>query len=151
MATRNFIGRGWVFPIRFDQRTGGIKKDVGTGINQQLARVRQSLQHIMGIRKGEVFMQRRMGSTIRDLIFQLDTMNIEQLFQFAATQAIEDEEYGEPRVVVNRVGVLLDRTTGIADADMDVSLRASNVPGNLVFPFYTSETERAAAERNLEA
>jgi phage baseplate assembly protein W len=151
MALRNFIGVGWVFPVRFDSRTGGIKKDTVVSLDQQLQRVRQSMQHILGIRKGEVFLQRGLGSTVRDLIFQLDTFNLEQRFEFAATRAIEDKKFGEPRVVVNKVSVLLDRQSGAANADMNVQLRASNVPGNLVFPFYIDEDERGSAQQVVGA
>jgi phage baseplate assembly protein W len=142
MALRNFIGVGWMFPIRFDSRTGGVKKDGTVSLDQQMQRVRQSLQHILGIRKGELFLQRGFGSTVRDLIFQLDTFNLGQRFEFAAIRAIEDEKFGEPRVVVNRVSVILNRRTGTAEADMDIQLRTSNSPGNLVFPFFVDETER---------
>lgn len=152
MALRNFIGVGWLFPVRFDSRTGGVKKDGNVSLDQQMQRVRQSLQHILGIRKGELFLQRGLGSTVRDLIFQLDTFNLGQRFEFAAVRAIEDEKFGEPRVVVNRVSVLLDRGTGVASADMSVQLRSSNVPGNLVFPFYVDETERGnSAQPAVEA
>ena len=149
-ATRAFIGKGWKFPIRFDPRTGGVQKDGPPGIEQQLGRVRQSLQHILGIRRGEMFLQRGFGSTVRDLIFQLDSFNLQQRFEFAAVRAIEDQEFGEPRVIVNRIEVNLERRSGIASADADVTLRTSNIPGNLVFPFYVDEAERNAAERLLD-
>jgi phage baseplate assembly protein W len=146
MALRNFIGTGWLFPVRFDSRTGGIKKDSTVSLEQQIQRVRQSLQHILGIRKGEVLLQRGLGSTVRDLIFQLDTFNLGQRFEFAAVRAIEDEKYGEQRCITNRVSVVLDRGTGQANADMSIQLRNSNTPANLVFPFYVDEAERGSAQ-----
>ena len=81
------------------------------------------------------------------MIFQLDTFNLGQRFEFAAIRAVEDPKFGEPRLIVNRVSVFLDRRTGVADADMDVQLRASNTASNLVFPFYVDESERGSTQQ----
>ena len=149
MAVRDFVGRGWSFPFRFDPSTGGVSKDRGSGADQQLNRVRMSLQQIIGVKRGEMMLSRRFGSTVRDLIFNLDTFNLQQRLQFAVGRSIQDRRFGEKRVFISRLTIELDRSTAIAEIILDVVLRATNVEGNLVIPFFLAGQERAAVERAL--
>lgn len=150
MANRDFIGRGWRFPFRFDPRSGGVAKDQGEGTNQKLSRVRQSLFLIISVRKGELYFSRRFGSRMRTLIFGLNTANLMQRIKFEVFAAFEDRDFGEHRAFIDRVSILLpDRVRGRASADVSVGfvLRNTNAEGNLVFPFYLTGSSRTAAER----
>lgn len=149
MAVKDFIGRGWSFPMRFDPQTGGISKDRGTGEDQQLKRVRMSLQQIIGVKRGEMMLSRRFGSTVRNLIFNLDTFNLQQRLQFAVGRSIQDSRFGEKRVFINRLTIELDRSTAVAEIILDVVIRSTNVEGNLVVPFFLTGQDRAAVEQTL--
>lgn len=96
-------------------------------------------------------MNRGFGSSVRDLIFQLDSFNLTDRVNFAVTRAMQHRRYGEQRIFVNSMTVKLDRTTAAADIDMQAVLRSANVESNLVFPFYLRDDERLAAERDIEA
>lgn len=149
---RDFIGRGWSFPFGFSARTGGVLRDEGRGVQQQLERIRDSLQQILGVRRGEMFMVRRFGSNMRDLIFQGIDGPLVEAAEFVATRAIEDEEFGDKRIFINRLSV--DRDTVTVSAiivRVNYTIRSSNVEGNLVFPLYLESTERLAAESNLQS
>lgn len=150
MATRNFIGRGWSYPFRFDRRTGGVAKDQGEGEVQQLQRIRMSLRIIIDIKKGELFFNRRFGSRFRDLLWSLRTANLKNRIRFEVLSAFEDPGIGERRAVINRVDVLLPGVNGRAQVEVTFLLRRVNVEGNLVFPFFLTEQERSAAERGLK-
>jgi len=146
VANRDFIGRGWRFPFQFDERTGGVAKDEGDNTDRQLTRVSWSIQQIIGVRQGEMLLSRRFGSRFRDLVFQLTTANLAQRLEWAAIKALEDREYGEHRAFIDQVRVKLPGSDGKADIDVAFVMRASNVPGNTVFPFYLQGTARESAE-----
>ena len=152
VATRDFVGKGWRFPFRFDPRSGGVSRDQSSSDIQQLNRVRQSLFAIINTRKGELYFARRFGSRIRDLIFTLNTSNLGQQLQFRVLEAIEDPEVGENRVFINSVQTAPVRAAdgGVADVRIDFVLRDVNVEGNFVFPFYLTDAQRQAAERGLK-
>jgi len=149
MATRDFIGRGWAFPFRFDAVSGGVAKDVGSGQAQEFSRVRWSVWNIISTKKGELFMQRGFGAAVRDLMFQPDTSNFAEKFDFSVQLGLEDEAYGEHRAFYDSATPTLDRNTGVASIDIEMTLRSRNVSENLVFPFYVAGGERAAAEENI--
>jgi len=149
MAVKDFIGRGWIYPFRFDATSGGVAKDRGTGRDQKLNRVRMSLRQIVGVQRGEMFMQRRFGASARSLIFQLDTRNFAQRLEVAVTRGITDSSFGEKRIFLEKMSVSLDRQTAIANILLDVVLRSSNVKGNLVLPFYSTDDSRPAVDRTL--
>ena len=149
MAVKDFIGRGWIFPLRFDPTSGGVAKDRGTGRDQKLNRIRMSLRQIIGVQRGEMFMQRRFGSGARDLIFALDTRNFKARLEVAVTRGITDKQFGEKRVFLEKMDVSLSRRTAVANILIDVVLRSSNVKGNLVLPFYLTDDLRPAVERTL--
>lgn len=108
-----------------------------------------SLQQIIGVKRGEMFMQRKFGSGVRDLIFQMDTFNLEQRVQLSVTRAINERRFGEKRVFLNQMAVSVERGTGVANIIMDVVLRTSNVQGNFVLPFYTSAADRPSVNQVL--
>ncbi len=149
MAIKDFIGRGWLFPLRFSPSSGGVAKDRGEGSQQRLNRIRMSLQQIIGVKRGEMFMQRKFGSGVRGLIFQMDTFNLKQRVEFAVTRAINDRQFGEKRIFLNQMAISVDRATAIANIIMNVVLRSSNVAGNLVLPFYTSDADRDSVNQIL--
>lgn len=151
MATsRNFVGSGWQYPFGFDPRTGGVLRDEGAGDRQQLNRIRDALQQIIGVEKGEMFMVRRFGSGMRRLLFAANDLTLRQMIEFGVNQAVDDEEYGERRIFIENIKIdtFADDRSRV-DVRIRFQLRSSNVDGNLVFPLYLTTSERAAAERGF--
>ena len=149
---RDFIGKGWSYPFRFDPRTGGVSKDVGDGTAQKINRVRMSLFIIVSIKKGELYFGRRFGSRFRNLIFAVNTANLVQRTRFEVFAAFEDPDFGERRAFVESLVVTPPlRHIGSPRLEVEVQfvLRGTNAEGNLVFPFYLNDRERDAAERGL--
>lgn len=146
MGTREFVGKGVTFPWRFDARSGGVARDPEPSVEQQFKRVQQSCLIIVGVRRGEIECLNGFGSDTHNLIFVLDSMNLEERVGFSITRALEDPVYGEHRALIDAVDVFFDRRAGRADASANVRLRSSNIPGNIVWPFYLNDQDRGAAE-----
>lgn len=147
---KDFVGKGWKFPFRFDPATGGVARDRGTGTDQKLNRVRMSIEQIIGVKRGEIFGNRQFGSDLRGLIFQTDTANVTQRLSFVISRALQNRRHGEHRVFISRLKTRLIRNMGRAEIDLNIVLRSSNVSANFVFPFYLRDSERAAAEREVQ-
>lgn len=147
-AFADIVGRGWTYPFAFDSRTGGVAKDQGTGELQRLNRILNSLQQILGVRVGELFMSRTFGSAINTLVFKPNDSSIRGLVQFAVTQAIET---WEKRIRLDFVDVQPDPDVpSRVQITLNYTIRRTNVQGNLVYPLYLSDATRPAAEAALQ-
>jgi phage baseplate assembly protein W len=68
MATRKeFLGRGWSFPFRFDPATGQV------AMSEFEENIRQSITIILGTRPGERQMLPKFGCRIHELLFAPNT------------------------------------------------------------------------------
>lgn len=153
VVERNFVGKGWLFPIRFDPVSGGVARDRGQGIEQQRRRVRQAIYLRIQVQRGEMYFARRFGSRLRRLLWALNTQDIRQRLSFEARAALEDPEYGEKRALVERIEVIPpDRVNNkpTAEIRVDFVLRGTQDQGSLVFPYYLNNSERAAAESQFD-
>jgi len=127
---RDFIGRGWPFPVRTDtdgrlRLTGGEEK------------IRQSIWIILGTAPGERQMRPDFGCGVHDLVFQPNTAGLRAL---VAQRVRESLTRWEPRIDVVEVkaetppegrNYLLIR--------IDYRIRGNNAFHNLVYPFFLNE------------
>jgi len=155
MARRDFIGRGWAWPIQFDARTGGVAKDQGESTEQQLTRVRNAIFILLRFKRGSIFFMRKLGSRLRDLLFSMNTSNLTERIRFEVFKAIDEEGFGERRAVITKLEVgepyrLSNVQSPIADVELEFVLRQSNVEGNMSYPYYLKGQERVAAEQGLK-
>ena len=123
----DFVGSGWAFPIRTDA-TGGIA--LATGEEE----IDRSIRLILGTAPGERPMRPEFGCAVHDYVFAPASPStigrIAQDVRAALTR-------WEPRIDVHDVEVVThpdDRS--LLSIHLFYSVRATNDPRNLVFPFY---------------
>lgn len=64
---KEFLGRGWAFPFRFNSATGGV------ALSEYEENIRQDITIILGTRPGERQMLPQFGCRIHELLFSPDT------------------------------------------------------------------------------
>jgi uncharacterized protein len=127
-VSHDFVGRGWAFPIRTDP-TGRIS------LVAREHEIEESIGLILRTAPGERPMRPDYGCGIHDYVFAgLDTEVIGRVVDEVRAALLR----WEPRITVDDVVVTpaSDRP-GLAYVDIRYSVRDSNEPRNLVFPFYT--------------
>ncbi len=122
-----FIGRGWAFPVHTDA-TGSVALVSG---DQEIL---ESIRLILGTAPGERPMRPAFGCAIHDLVFApADSATAGQI-AYAVRVALER---WEPRITLTDVLVGFEAVEqGTLLIDIRYTLRDSNDPRNLVFPFY---------------
>jgi Bacteriophage baseplate protein W len=122
-----FVGSGWAFPLRTDP-TGRVALASGT------EEVEQSIRLILMTAPGERPMRPEFGCAVHDYVFAPADASTAGDIAYAVRVAINR---WEPRVELGDVTVRFDAVDrGVLYVDIEYSLRGTNSPRNLVFPFY---------------
>ncbi|GGU56870.1 GPW/gp25 family protein [Lentzea flava] len=123
----DFIGRGLSFPVRTDA-TGSVALVDGD------REIVESIRLILATAPGERPMRPEFGCAIHDLVFApADSTTAGQI----AYEVRQSLERWEPRVDVADVVVdFAEVDSGTLLIDIRYTLRNTNDPRNLVFPFY---------------
>jgi len=122
-----FVGSGWAFPLRTDP-TGRVALVSGT------EEVEQSIRLILMTAPGERPMRPEFGCAVHDYVFAPADASTAGDVAYAVRVAINR---WEPRVDLGDVTVRFDAVDrGVLYVDIEYSLRGTNSPRNLVFPFY---------------
>jgi phage baseplate assembly protein W len=132
MLSRNFLGRGWKYPVEVD-RAGGI------AMSELDESIRQSLLVILGTAPGERVMRPNFGCNIHDLVYAPNNLNTASL---AAHYCIEALGKWEPRI--EEVEAHADASEDDAnrlDITIKYKVRATNTSRNLVYPFYIRRSD----------
>jgi phage baseplate assembly protein W len=133
-----FVGAGWgFFPMRTD-RTGSIV------LVTREREIEESIRLILETAPGERPMRPEFGCAIHDFVFApADAATAGQL----AYEVRAALDRWEPRIDVDDVQVRFDDVdSGTLYVDIGYSIRGTNDPRNLVFPFYV-----IPAHGNVEA
>ena len=126
---RDFLGRGWRFPIRITP-AGGIAMSEGE------EKVRQSVELVLAISPGEFPMSPDCGCGVHDLVLAANTEALHGL----ATQRVRDALVrNEPRIDVLDVRARAGSDDAQLIVEVDYRLRANNAVFNLVYPFVLLE------------
>jgi len=130
-GTKDFLGRGFAFPPRVDAATGRfVMVDAEEDI-------RQSIYIILMTRKGERMMLPEFGSRIHDYVFDLPDQAAENLI---ITEVIDALTLWEPRIIDIEVELdSSDIANGKVIFNVSYTVRDTNNPNNLVFPYYLYE------------
>lgn len=137
MANRSFLGRGFSFPFRFSP-VGGLKKTIGVSITEDVDKVNSSIYFILSTQIGERAMRRDFGSGLREMVFSPNDPAFDSQIEFIVNTSIEK---WERRIIVNTV--LIDRSMrkdGVLYIQVTYTIIKSNVVGNLVYPFYITDS-----------
>jgi phage baseplate assembly protein W len=126
---RDFLGRGWRFPIRI--ASGG-----GIAMSEGEEKVRQSIEIILATSPGEFSMSPEFGCGVHDLVLEANTEALHGL----ATQRVRDALVrDEPRIDVLDVRAHSGSDDSELIVEVDYRLRANNAVFNLVYPFFLLE------------
>ena len=126
-ANRTFLGKGFTFPPAVDPATGRFL--MATDDDD----IRQAIYLILMTNVGERPMEPEFGCDIADYIFDLPDAR--------AKHAMEDSIYTallrwEPRIDNIEVEVQDRRVNGAVYIEISYTVRSTNNPVNLVFPYY---------------
>lgn len=128
---KEFLGRGWSFPIQVSPDHGNFNS---VAYEED---IKQSIYIILSTSKGERLMRPDFGCGIHDLVFDAITISLITNVQNAVTQALR--EY-EARIDVLKVDVDASKATeGRLIINLDYRDRTTNQRDNLVYPFYFKE------------
>lgn len=128
---KEFLGRGWAFPVALDPESGSV------ATAEYEDDVRQAIRIILGTAPGERVMRPDFGCGIYDLAFEV----IDSAVLVRITNVVTDAltRY-EPRIELINVSVDPYRASeGVLEVNVEYRVRRTNQTGNLVYPFYFRE------------
>ena len=129
---REFLGTGWAFPVTVDPGTGLV-----AAVSYE-PDIQQSIAIILSTSKGERVMRPDFGCGIHDLVFAAVTARLVGEIETTVREALQTYE---ARIEVQRVEVDAGQIAlGRLDVIIDYEVRATNQPGNYVYPFYFQES-----------
>ena len=141
MAQYQFVGSGLAFPVRIGL-TGSV------ALVQGERELEQSIALILCTTPGERPMRPEFGSRIHDYVFAPADATTAGLVAYEVRQSLLR---WEPRIDVTDVIVTPDPyDAGLLLIDIHYTVRSTNDPRNLVFPFYVIPDEPATSPQ-LEA
>lgn len=124
---QEFIGTGWAFPLRTDA-TGSIALVTGE------REIEESIRLILATSPGERPMRPEFGCSVHDYVFAPADAATAGDIAYSVRVALER---WEPRIELAAVVVRFDAIDdGALYIDIAYTLRGTNDPRNLVFPFY---------------
>jgi len=127
---KSFMGRGWAFPIRFDNH-GGVKMLAG---EEDIA---NSLDVIFTTRVGERIMQPDFGSELDAFVFTPLNKSILTYMRAIVSDAVL---FYEPRVLLEDVQIApLATADGALEIRLTYRVSATNSRYNYVYPFFHRE------------
>jgi phage baseplate assembly protein W len=128
-----FIGRGIAFPLRIDA-TGGI------ALVDREREIEEAIRLILATSEGERPMRPTFGCRIHDYIFASPDLETRGVIAYEVERSLL---LWEPRIDVREVLVTPDPDDqSTLFIDVSYSIRGTNDPRNLVFPFYSIPDER---------
>lgn len=128
---KEFLGRGWKFPIKVDPSTGRIMT------SEYEDDIKESIEIILNTSKGERIMRSEFGSNIKRFIFESTDATTMNLLKREIEYAIFN---WEPRVKDVRVEIKKDvKDSTRLLIDINYIVRKTNNLFNLVYPFYINE------------
>lgn len=131
--SEEFIGRGIAFPLRLDA-TGGL------ALVEREREIVEAIRLILATSEGERPMRPDFGCKIHDYIFA--SPDPETCARIAYEVRVSLRRW-EPRIDIGDVKVAPDPDEqSTLFIDISYSIKGTNDPRNLVFPFYTIPDER---------
>ncbi|NHC13803.1 GPW/gp25 family protein [Motilibacter deserti] len=128
----NFVGSGIAFPMRVDP-TGSV------ALVSDDTEIRESIRLILGTAPGERPMRPEFGCGIHDLVFGPANAATAGRASYEVRRALDR---WEPRIDVEDVDVeTVNPEMGVMHVRIRYSIRGTNDPRNLVFPFYSIPSE----------
>ena len=131
MDPKNFLGRGWKFPIQIDKRTGRIV------MSEYETDIAEAISIIIQTRCGERVMLPDFGCDIHQYLFSVINYSTLKEMEMVVQEALIR---WEPRITDIAVEVKQDSDiNGKVDIHIRYTVRSTNSTYNLVYPFYLQE------------
>jgi len=128
---KDFLGKGWKFPVKIDASTGKI------AMSEFEQDIRESIWIIISTAKGERVMRPEFGCGIHHLVFASINTATLTLVESSVREALT---IFEPRIDILKVDVSPEEAdNGRLNISLDYRVRATNTEFNLVYPFYLTE------------
>jgi phage baseplate assembly protein W len=138
VVVQDFVGAGWAFPLRTEQN-GRI------ALVTHEREIDESIRLILATTPGERPMRPEFGCSVNDYVFAPADAGTAGDIAYAVRVALDR---WEPRIDLDDVVVRFDAVDpSTLYIDVRYSIRGTNDPRNLVFPFYVippNETEGSA-------
>lgn len=130
-AGKEFLGRGWKFPVRVDKKTGRIE------MSEHEEDIKEAIRIIIMTYKGERVMRSDFGTRAKDYVFSTNELEYLTLMESDIEKALIK---WEPRIQDLTVEVEPD----MGDSpklliNISYVVRSTNNAFNLVYPFYIDE------------
>jgi Bacteriophage baseplate protein W len=126
-----FLGRGWSFPVRLDDKAGTIR------LSEYEQDIQQSIWIILSTSKGERVMRPDFGCGIHDLVFEVINTTTLTEVEEGVREALA---LFESRIDVKQVKALANGgLDGQLRISIDYEVRGTNNQLNFVYPFYIKE------------
>ena len=129
--SKDFLGRGFAFPPRIDSATGQFV------MAESEEDIRQSIYIILMTRMKERAMLPDFGCNLHEYIFEVPDSDFEVQIGCEIREALMRDD---PRII--NVDVEVDSNNiskGMINLNINYTVRATNNPNNLVFPYYLME------------
>ncbi len=131
MDDKEFLGRGWAYPVALDHPGG----DVALAEHEQ--DIAQAVRIIIETGRGERVMRPDFGAGLNDFMFEPLNTTTMALMRHRVEEALIT---WEPRIRVQSVEVTADRASqGRVDVTVGYEVRSTNTFYNLVYPFHLQE------------
>lgn len=131
LENNNFLGKGLKFPVSVNKVTGRFEMVFGEDD------IKEAIYIILMTQKGERLLMPNFGSKINDYIFEVINRTNLTLMANSIKKAIQTYEKRIRNLNVNIVDDNLHQGKLLFNISYVVS--KTNMPGNLVFPFYIQE------------
>lgn len=129
MDDKTYLGTGWAFPVRFNQR--------GVHLVSDEEDIWESLRILFSTIPGERVFRYNYGCPIDKWVFSKIDLSERTMIIDIIEQAIRD---GEPRIITDSVDVeIRDAMEGILWIKVEFTIRQTNSRSSLVYPFYFLE------------
>lgn len=126
-----FLGRGFKFPIQVDKVTGKMQ------MVSYEEDIKEAIYIILMTRKGERIMNPEFGCGVHDYAFGTMDYTTLSMMEREVREAIT---LWEPRITdLDVVLSVEDEQEGCVYINISYTVRSTNNPYNLVFPFYMNE------------
>ena len=131
-----FLGTGWSFPPRFHRSAGRV------AMVEDEQDIEESLRILFGTQRGERLFQPQYGLDMHDVLFDPVSTTLRTLLE---ERVKLDILVYEPRIEPLAVRVASpDAASGELYIELEYRVRATNSRYNLVFPFYSSDSNEVA-------
>lgn len=122
-SPKEFLGRGWAFPFRFDAARGGV------GLSEYEENIRQNITIILGTRPGERQMLPQFGCRIHELLFAPDTRATSSAVAHHVEEALRR---WERRIEVQKVDAKVE-AQGAIRVNVEYTVLATSALQNLSY------------------